>query len=71
MAAPAVEGTRWPVSLALGGDPAWTTSTTATRGKFRGGPVNPTDAELMVLTRAAETWKISAIHWSLPRRGEQ
>ena len=60
----AVKGTRSPVSVAIRGDVACTTSTSTTRGKFRRRPVNSTGAELMVLTRAGDTWRISAIHWS-------
>jgi ketosteroid isomerase-like protein len=43
---------------------AWATSTSTARGEFRGRPVNSEGAELMVLTRTPEGWKISAIHWS-------
>jgi uncharacterized protein (TIGR02246 family) len=60
----AVKGTRSPVRVAVRGDVAWTTTTSTTRGKYRGKAVNSAGAELMVLTRTGEGWKISAIHWS-------
>ena len=60
----AVKGTRAPVRVALRGDVAWTTATSATRGRYRGRAVNSAGAELVVLTRTVDGWKISAIHWS-------
>jgi ketosteroid isomerase-like protein len=60
----AVKWTRSPVRVIVRGDVAWTTATSTTRGNFRGRPVNSTGAELMILTRTGNTWKISAIHWS-------
>jgi ketosteroid isomerase-like protein len=65
----AVPGTRGAVRVALRGDVAWATSTSDTRGAFRGRPVNAAGAELMVLTRTTGTgWRIDAIHWSSRRR---
>jgi ketosteroid isomerase-like protein len=60
----AVKGTRSPGRMVVRGDVAWTTGTSTTRGKFRGKSVNSTGAELMVLTRSRDGWKINAIHWS-------
>jgi ketosteroid isomerase-like protein len=60
----AVKGTRSPVRVSLQGDVAWTTATSTTRGKFRGKAVNSIGAELMILTRSTDGWKINAIHWS-------
>jgi ketosteroid isomerase-like protein len=60
----AVKGTRSPVRVSVLGDVAWTTATSTVRGEFRGKPVNSSGVELMVLTRSADGWKISAIHWS-------
>lgn len=62
--AQAIKGTRSPARVWVRGIVAWTTATSATRGKYRGKPVNSTGAELMVLTRGRDGWKISAIHWS-------
>jgi ketosteroid isomerase-like protein len=60
----AVRTNRSPLRVTLRGDVAWTTATSTTRGKYRGKPVNSRGAELMVLTRGRDGWKISAIHWS-------
>jgi uncharacterized protein (TIGR02246 family) len=60
----ATKGTRSPVHVVVRGDVAWTTVTSTTRGKYRGRSVNSIGAELMVLTRTMDGWKISAIHWS-------
>ena len=60
----AVPATRGPVRVTVRGDAAWAVSTSETKGQFRGRPVNSAGAELMVLTRAADGWRISAVHWS-------
>ena len=60
----AVPATRGPVGVTVRGDVAWAVSTSETKGEFRGRAVNSAGAELMVLTRAAGGWRISAIHWS-------
>ena len=64
----AVKGTRSPVQVAVRGDVAWTTATSTTWGNYRGKAVNSSGAELMVLTRARDGWKINAIHWSSRKR---
>lgn len=46
------------------GDVAQATSPRTTQGQYRGRAVNSVGAELMVLTRFADGWKIVAIHWS-------
>jgi ketosteroid isomerase-like protein len=53
-----------PQRVVLREDVAWTTSTSIVRGTFRERPVNSRGAELMVLVRTPEGWRISAIHWS-------
>jgi ketosteroid isomerase-like protein len=60
----AVKTRRSPVRVTVRGDIAWTTATSTTSGKYQGRPVNSQGAELTVLTRTADGWKISAIHWS-------
>lgn len=60
----AVNGTRSPLRVSVRGDAAWTTATSTTRGRFQGKSVRSAGAELMVLTRGKDGWKISAIHWS-------
>jgi ketosteroid isomerase-like protein len=62
--ASSVKAMRSPVSVFVRGDVAWTTARSTMRGKFRGKPVSASGAELMVLTRSKDGWKISAIHWS-------
>jgi ketosteroid isomerase-like protein len=64
----AVKGTRSPVRVSVRGEVAWTTATSTARGNYRGQAVNASGAELMVLTRRADGWKISAIHWSSRNR---
>jgi uncharacterized protein DUF4440 len=60
----AIKATRSPVHVTIRGDVAWTNATSTTRGIYRGTTVNSTGAESMVLTRRADGWTISAIHWS-------
>ena len=50
--------------VAVRGDVAWVSSTSTTTGESRGTPVNSRSAELMVLVRGPDGWRISAIHWS-------
>lgn len=60
----AVTSERGPTTVRIRGDVAWTSSTSTTRGQYRERAINSAGAELMVLTRTAEGWRISAIHWS-------
>jgi uncharacterized protein (TIGR02246 family) len=60
----AVPNRRGPVRVRVRGDAAWASSTSTTQGQFRGRAINSAGAELMVLTRAADGWRIAAIHWS-------
>lgn len=53
--------------VAVAGDVAWVMSTSRTRGTFRERPVDSTGAELMVLSRDGDRWRIRAIHWSSRR----
>jgi ketosteroid isomerase-like protein len=62
--AQAVQSDRGPIRVTVRGDVAWATSTGTTRGEYRGRSVNSAGAELMVLARTSEGWKIAAIHWS-------
>lgn len=68
----AVRSVRGPVRVVVRGDVAWATSTSTTRGTYRGRVVNSAGAELMVLSREPAGWKIRTIHWSsrtLRRKG--
>ena len=60
----AVKSVRGPIRVVVRGDVAWAMSTSTAQGEFRGRPVNSASAELMVLTRTTDGWKINAIHWS-------
>lgn len=62
--ASAVPSVRGPVRVVVNGDVAWASSTSTSQGEFRGRAVNSAGAELMVLIRTPDGWKITAIHWS-------
>lgn len=66
----AVKSDRTLRSVQVAGDAAWVASTSVAQGEFRGRAINSAGAELIVLRRAADGWKIAAIHWSSrARRG--
>jgi ketosteroid isomerase-like protein len=52
------------MEVRVSGDVAWVVAVSSTVGEYRGRAINSRGAELMVLTRSADGWKISAIHWS-------
>lgn len=60
----AVRAQRSPLRVAVRGDAAWASSTSAAQGRFRDRAVDSMGAELMVLTRTGDGWRIAAIHWS-------
>lgn len=60
----AVQGTRSPLHVTVLGDAAWVRSTSVTEGQYRGRAINSAGAELMVLSRERDGWRIRAIHWS-------
>lgn len=60
----AVPSVRGPLRVTVRGDVAWASSTSSVQGEFRGRPINSAGAELMVLVRESDGWKITAIHWS-------
>jgi uncharacterized GH25 family protein/ketosteroid isomerase-like protein len=60
----AVRSERGPVRVRVAGDAAWASSTSTTQGEFRGRAINSAGAELMVLVRTPQGWRIAAIHWS-------
>ncbi|MDP2958246.1 MAG: nuclear transport factor 2 family protein [Longimicrobiales bacterium] len=53
-----------PMAVTVSGDVAWAMSTSRTSGTFRDRAVNSVGAELMVLSRDGDAWRIRAIHWS-------
>lgn len=60
----AVPRERGPIQVAVRGDVAWAASVSTSRGQFGDRAINSAGAELMVLVRTAEGWRIAAIHWS-------
>ena len=62
--AQSVASTRRPTTIVLHGDVAWSIATSRSQGTFRGRAVNSQGAELIVLSREPEGWRIRAIHWS-------
>lgn len=62
--AKAIKSERGPVHVRVRGDVAWASSTSTTQGEVNGRAINSVSAELMVLERTPQGWKISAIHWS-------
>jgi ketosteroid isomerase-like protein len=53
-----------PVHVTVRGDVAWAASVSTMRGRYRDRDVNSQSAELMVLVRTPQGWRIAAIHWS-------
>jgi ketosteroid isomerase-like protein len=66
--AKSIKSERAAVHVRIRGDVAWTTGTSTTQGETNGRTINSTGAELMVLVRTPQGWKISAIHWSSRQR---
>lgn len=62
--AQAVPNTRGAMIVRQEGAVAWATSTGRSAGTFRGREVNAENAELMVLVKTEDGWRIRAIHWS-------
>lgn len=62
--AQAVPRERGPIAVRIDGDIAFATSTSVARGEYRGQPVNSAGAELIVLRRTSDGWRIAAVHWS-------
>ena len=60
----AVRSVAAPLRVVVRGDAAWVTSTSTTQGNFRSRAINSAGAQLVVLTRETDGWKIRAIHWS-------
>jgi ketosteroid isomerase-like protein len=52
------------VRVDVRGDVAWVSGTNVAKGTYRDRDVNSQTAELMVLERTANGWRIAAIHWS-------
>lgn len=62
--AAAVTRTSGPLHVTVEGNSAWTMSESQSTGTFRDRTINSVGAELMVLSRDGDRWRIRAIHWS-------
>lgn len=60
----AVPSVRGAPSVVVNGDVAWVASTSRSTGTYRDRQINSAGAELVVLSRTPEGWRIRAIHWS-------
>jgi len=60
----AVQSTRTGLVVRQESDVAWTTSTSRSRGTFRGRETDSDGTEIMVWSKTAGGWRIRAIHWS-------
>lgn len=66
--AKAVPEKRTSFSYTCQGDVAWLISTSTASGKFGSRDINSDGAELLLLSRTPNGWKIRAIHWSSAKR---
>lgn len=62
--AKAVPSQRTGSTVVVAGDVAWVAGTSKTTGTYWERAINSAGAELMVLSRTADGWRIRAIHWS-------
>lgn len=60
----AVPRERGPLRVHVNGTGAWAASTSVSKGSYRDREVNSLGAELVVLRRTDDGWRIAAIHWS-------
>lgn len=60
----AVTRERSDLEVHVEGDLAWTTSTSRSTGNWRGREIDSRGAELMLLERTADGWRIRSISWS-------
>lgn len=60
----AVPSTRSGVQVQVDGNTAWLKSVSRSEGTFQSRPINSSGAELVVLTKTPDGWRIRAIHWS-------
>jgi ketosteroid isomerase-like protein len=55
-------------TVTVAGDVAWVSTASLTDGSYQGRDIHSRGAELMVLSRTPDGWRIRAIHWSSGRR---
>ncbi len=60
----AVPSNRSAVQVQINGDTAWLKSVSRSEGTFQDRPISNSGAELVVLTKTSDGWRIRAIHWS-------
>ncbi|MGH7518655.1 MAG: nuclear transport factor 2 family protein [Gemmatimonadales bacterium] len=66
----AVPSSRSVRQIRVVGDAAWVTSTSESKGAYKGRQLDRLGAELMALRRVDGNWQIAAVHWSSrPRAG--
>src|SRR5687768_17742689 len=63
-----VSGKRGEWKITIEDNTAWAIATTEYDGIFDGAPVAFTSAQLAVLSRDGDAWRIRSIHWSSRRR---
>jgi len=59
-----VPGTHEVLQAVVSGNTGWVVSKSTAKGTFREHDINSAGAELIVLGKSGDTWKIRAIHWS-------
>ena len=62
--AKAVPSTEGAAIVRQEGNVAWASRVSRSTGQFRGNDIDSEGAELMVLSKDGDRWKIRAIHWS-------
>lgn len=56
------------ITISVENTVAWSTATSRLFGSFRDREIDSNSAELLVLKKTNDEWKITAIHWSSGRR---
>lgn len=60
----AVRSVRSSIRVTLNADVAWAVATSRSDGEYRGQKIASDGAELAVLSRSPNGWRIRAVHWS-------
>lgn len=60
----AAKSDRTVTQVTVRGDVAWIVSTSVTTGESNGRAINSQGAELAVVVRTPQGWRVSAFHWS-------
>ena len=55
-------------TVTMGNDVAWVSTVSHSDGEYNGRTIKSSGAELMILNRMDDGWRIRAIHWSSGRR---